>query len=86
MKAVVVVSTIFAKAIKGATENGILGGMPAGELYVRVMGYMSLDTFESIIGLLVSNGLVSRDHSHLLRWIGAKKEKEKEKEQVALTE
>ena len=47
-----------------------LGSVPAGHLYAAVMGHMSLETFEGIVGVLVGAKLVRRDASHLLTWIG----------------
>lgn len=44
--------------------------VPAGHLYAQVMGMMSEDAFERIIGTLTGAGLVARDQSHLLRWVG----------------
>ena len=44
--------------------------VPAGHLYAGLMGHMSLETFESILGILVSAGVVRRSGSHLLTWIG----------------
>jgi hypothetical protein len=49
-----------------------LGEVPAGHLYAGVMGSLSLDEFESIIGIFTKAGLVEGDRSHLLRWIGPK--------------
>lgn len=42
--------------------------VPAGHIYAVVMGKMSLEQFENIIGKLVSGGLVTRDASHMLHW------------------
>jgi len=47
-----------------------LGQVPAGHLYAKLMGSMSLDQFEKIISILVKAGLVKRDASHLLHWVG----------------
>ena len=49
-----------------------LGEVPAGKLYVRVMNHMTLGTFDSFIDRLVGAGLVRRDPSHLLVWVGPK--------------
>lgn len=48
-----------------------LGEVPAGHLYARVMGYMSLRSFDALIDILVKAGLVRRS-SHLLIWVGPK--------------
>lgn len=47
-----------------------LGSVPSGHLYARVMGYMSLETYEALIGILVDAGKVRRHPSYLLEWIG----------------
>lgn len=47
-----------------------LGSVPSGDLYARVMGYMSLETYEALIGILVDAGKVRRHPSHLLEWTG----------------
>ena len=47
-----------------------LGSVPSGHLYARLMGKLSLTEYEQIIGFIVRTGLVRRDKSHLLTWIG----------------
>jgi len=47
-----------------------LGSVPSGHLYARLMGHMSLETYEAVIGLLVEAGKVRRRSNHLLEWIG----------------
>jgi hypothetical protein len=59
----------MAKAIADAIRE--LGSVPAGELYARVMGYMSHESFEGIVGSLVKTGLVTRAN-HVLTWVGPK--------------
>jgi hypothetical protein len=49
-----------------------LGQVPAGTLYAQLMSLMSLDAFERTIGQLTGAGLVRREPSHLLVWIGPK--------------
>jgi hypothetical protein len=46
------------------------GSISAGELYAHVCGTLSLETYESAIGLLIRSSLVKREASHLLTWIG----------------
>lgn len=46
-----------------------LGSVPNGHLYARLMGQMSLETYNKIIALLVKTGAVKNDN-HLLTWIG----------------
>ena len=48
------------------------GEIPAGYLYAAFMGRMDLVAFEKMMSLIVSTGLVERDPSHLLRWVGPK--------------
>jgi hypothetical protein len=52
-----------------------LGQVPAGVMYAQLMGKVSLEQFERMIGILVSANLVTRDTSHMLHWIGPKAEK-----------
>ena len=47
-----------------------LGSVPSGHLYARLMGHMSLEIYEGIIGVLVRKGMVRREPSHLLVWTG----------------
>lgn len=50
----------IAKAIGDAIKE--LGSVPAGHLYARLMGKMTLQTFDSCIGLLVRSGVCKRDN------------------------
>ena len=47
-----------------------LGSVPSGHIYARLMGRMSLETYEGIINVLVRKGIVRRESSHLLVWTG----------------
>lgn len=47
-----------------------LGSVPAGHLYAQLCGKLTLSQFDGLIGMLVRGGLVRRDASHLLTWIG----------------
>jgi hypothetical protein len=47
-----------------------LGSIPSGHLYARLEDYMSLETYQKLIGLLVEAGMVRQHSSHLLEWIG----------------
>lgn len=58
------------EAIRDLTATSPLGGVPSGELYVRLAPLMSLAAYESIVRLLVLSGYVKRKPSHLLVWIG----------------
>ena len=46
-----------------------LGSVPSGHLYARVMGHLSLQSYESIIRILKNTGLVS-ESSDVLTWPG----------------
>lgn len=46
-----------------------LGSVPSGHLYARLMGQMSLETYEIVIGALVKAGLVTKKNN-LLTWVG----------------
>lgn len=46
-----------------------LGEVPSGELYARLMGHMSINTYQAIISTLKRAKLVEEQH-HLLRWVG----------------
>lgn len=64
------VVTAMAEAIRDLTATSPLKGVPAGELYARVMPTgITHDAFERVISILVSAKLVTRK-SHLLSWIG----------------
>jgi hypothetical protein len=45
-----------------------LGSVPSGHLYARLMGHMSLETYNKVIGLLVKVGAV-KEENHLLTWV-----------------
>ena len=47
-----------------------LGSVPSGHLYAQLMGHMSFESYEAIIGWLVRSGVVRREPSHLLVWTG----------------
>jgi hypothetical protein len=46
-----------------------LGSVPSGHLYAQLMGRMSLDTYNKIIGVLVKTGAV-KEEGYLLTWVG----------------
>ena len=56
-----------------------LGKVPSGHLYARLMNYMSLSSYQSIIAALKRAGLVE-EKNFLLRWVGPTFSKVKEKE------
>lgn len=55
------------KAVADAIRE--LDQVPSGELYARVMGTLGLDEYEWAVCQLIRAGLVTRDRSHMLRWI-----------------
>jgi len=58
---------LLCKAVGDAIRD--LGTVPEGELYVRCMGHMTLDTFNRVVDKLVDAKLVTRK-SHVLTWVG----------------
>jgi len=44
--------------------------VPSGTLYAHVMGQLSLESYEKVIGLLKRAGVVEETPAHLLRWVG----------------
>jgi hypothetical protein len=72
VKAMVEVVYTVGLAIRAATEQSPLRGVPSGALYARLMAYgMTLDTYNQIIGLLTKKGLIT-NKGHLLQWVGPK--------------
>ena len=49
-----------------ATVKGVKMGAPEGHLYAPLMGELSLDDFNAMIGLMLRNGLVTKS-GHLIR-------------------
>ena len=48
-----------------------LGSVPSGHLYARLMGRMSLETYNKLITILKQANLVE-ENNHLLTWVGPK--------------
>jgi hypothetical protein len=63
--ATIAAARILADAIRD------LGEVPSGHLYAHVMGAMSLETYQGLIGILKHAKLVE-EKAHLLTWIGPK--------------
>lgn len=40
-------------------------GLPSGHLYARLMGRMSLETYQGIIDILVAAGKITKEHNLL---------------------
>lgn len=53
-------------AIAGAIKE--LGSVPSGHLYARVMGILSIDQYNTVIGILKKQGLITESH-YLLTWV-----------------
>ena len=47
-----------------------VGQIPSGELYALLMGKMDIETYERMISTLIGAGLIRRERSHMLVWIG----------------
>ena len=45
------------------------GEIPEGTLYAVLMGRVSFEGFQRLVGILVGSGLVE-NRAHLLRWVG----------------
>jgi hypothetical protein len=64
LQAVIQVVRAVADAIKE------LGSVPSGHLYAQLMCRLELREYGRVIEILVDGGLVQKDASHLLTWIG----------------
>lgn len=62
-KSLLTVLNILADAIKEAKD------IPLGHLYAMLMGKIGLNTYQFMISVLKSQGLVS-EQAHLLTWVG----------------
>lgn len=58
--------------------------VPAGHLYARLMAHMKLQTFDGIIKHLTDAGVVRREASHMLVWVGPASENACKPQPVAL--
>lgn len=56
------------EAIRGLKE------VPSGVLYANLMGKLSLEAYQKIIGMLERNKLIEVTSSHVIRWTGPKLE------------
>ncbi len=56
------------KALADAIKS--LGSVPSGTLYAGLMGKLSLDQYNAMIGILTKSGLVHLSTSHVLTWKG----------------
>ncbi len=52
-----------------------LGEVPNGHLYAQVMGYLTLDQYMQILGILKRAGVIEESVAHVLRWTGPRREK-----------
>lgn len=46
-----------------------LKSVPSGHLYAQLMGRMSLETYNKVIGVLKNTGAV-KEENHVLTWVG----------------
>lgn len=44
--------------------------IPEGIVYAALMDRMDINAFNSMIGVLIKSGLVTRSNAHLLTWVG----------------
>jgi hypothetical protein len=44
--------------------------IPEGHLYAAFIGKMNIETFEAMMRRLLGTGLIVRDPSRMLRWVG----------------
>lgn len=49
-----------------------LGRVPSGELYARLMGYLTMQDFNNILDVLKGAGLIKIIH-HEIVWVGGQK-------------
>lgn len=47
--------------------------VPSGHLYARLMGHMSLDSYQKVIDILKVTGMVKEDRFHMLTWVEPEK-------------
>ena len=64
--AAVAMTAAVAEAVRAAGSEGV----PAGTLYAALVGRVSHEGFEKLVGLLVRAALVRREANHLLVWSG----------------
>jgi hypothetical protein len=64
-KAVVVLDAVTTALFEAIAEFGA-SGVPSGHLYAAVMKHMSLETYETVIEMLVKNKRVCRAGNHVL--------------------
>ncbi len=60
-------AVLVIKAVADAIRD--LGSIPSGHLYAQLMGHMSLDQYQQIIGILTRTGLIV-ESGHVLTWKG----------------
>lgn len=46
------------------------GSIPEGTIYAALMGRVTLEGFDACLRTLERTGLIRREPSHLVRWIG----------------
>ncbi len=63
LTAAIEIAGIALQAITEAGERGI----PSGVLYAAMMGTFSIETYESMLSLLLRSNAITRDAHHVLR-------------------
>ena len=61
-KALIAIVQAIAETVKELKE------VPSGVLYAQLMGKISLDNYQYIIGILKQSGKVKESNAHLLSW------------------
>jgi len=64
MKAAVEIMKAVASAVKE------LGSIPSGHLYARLMGKMSLDSYEKMTACMQRMGIIRIEGNHLITYTG----------------
>lgn len=58
------IAQAIAETVREARE------VPEGTLYAALIGKVTLDGFNSCLALLERSSLITRDASHVVRWVG----------------
>ena len=49
-----------------------VGECPSGTIYAAIVGRVSLEGYNKILGILTRAGLIVVGQSHMIRWVGPK--------------
>ena len=66
------VSHAFAMTAAVAETIREAGSVPSGTIYAALVGRITLEGYEKLLGVLKRAGLVSVDSSHVITWTGPK--------------